>query len=219
MIELNLLRNRLTRFYQRRLLIRTMIVYLTGLLFILCIVGIDYLANRMQILGVQRDIARLHKNIAGEQGTAVSRLKTYQAQMDALEGTLTFCLNEKRGRVVLARRMTAVARAMPDGMWLTRISVGQETQTAPQEGAVVGEKPPLLILEGNVAPGVNERTALAAFTENLTRNAADQFEKVTLIWTERKTVLSGTRKESMLVFKMECRLKGSDIHGHPAGTT
>ncbi|HOQ82379.1 MAG TPA: hypothetical protein PLL89_04875, partial [bacterium] len=68
MIEINLLRERQKRYYQKVFLIRVVMMYVIGFLCVLVIFGITYISNRITIMYTLDSIKSYKQKISSEQG-------------------------------------------------------------------------------------------------------------------------------------------------------
>lgn len=199
MIEINILRERQTRFQQRRAVFNMAAIYIGSFAFVVILVGIYFLANNMQIARMRDDITRLRGRIAAEAAT-VERLKLYQSQMENLAKKLEACRIEADARVLWARKVALIGESLPPGVYLNRIAY---------VGSVDKSKGDVFAISGYVYPStVSGKKAISNFAQRLRNNAKDEFASVTLMEVRREK----QKSDEMLSFKIECAIARKGQH-------
>lgn len=196
MIEINLLKTRQEKFYKKVLLLRILFVYIIGFIFLLLILGISFLSNRIAIKSVMSSLEKYNQMIKEQQGI-INMLENYKNEIDKLAKLLFLGQEEYKKRILWGNRFNIIVSSVPEGIILNKISLSENT---------TGEKTQkVLVVEGSVTPAVeNVSNVLAQFISGIKNNSASEFGSVTLAEirkSDRSADMQGT------IFKIECELK------------
>ncbi|MCM8821225.1 MAG: PilN domain-containing protein [Candidatus Omnitrophica bacterium] len=196
MIELNLLKKRQEKFYQKVLLIRILSVYIIGFLCLLIILGISYFSNRISIKSTLASIENYNQKIKNEQ-QAVQILEKYREEMERTAKILFFAQEEYRTRTLWTRRFNIIGNSVPEGIWLSKMSI---SQTAREE-----KNQKTLVIEGFVMQGsINAGKLITQFMNNIKNNSGTEFSNITLAEVKQS---DKTSKYRSTLFKIECDLR------------
>ncbi len=196
MIEINLLKTRQERFYQKIFLIRIMFVYVLGFVFLLIILGISFLSNRIAIKSALSAIEKYNQRIK-EQQNIVESLENYRAEIEKISKALFLGQEEYKKRILWSKRFNIIVSSVPDSIALDKMFLSQKTQ---------GEKnQEVFVIEGTVMPGIeNTSGAITRFMNDIKSNSTSEFGSIALVEV-RKVDKSASIQGTM--FKIECEVK------------
>ncbi|MCX7704834.1 MAG: hypothetical protein N2115_01065 [bacterium] len=197
MIEINLLKARQERFYQKVLLIRILTIYIIGFLCLIMILGVSYLSNRIAIRSVLAGIKKYSEHIEKQQDV-VESLKNYKEEMDKISKFLFLGQEELKKRVLWSRKFNTIVNSVPEGISLGRMFLMQNP---------LGEKTQrVFVIEGSTLPGIEEySSAISKFMDNIKNNSASEFTTITLVEVRKNDTGKGSQG---VIFRIECGLKG-----------
>ncbi|MCM8817596.1 MAG: hypothetical protein NC913_08850 [Candidatus Omnitrophica bacterium] len=196
MIEINLLKTRQEKFYQKVLLIRILFIYVIGFIFLLIILGISFLSNRIAIKSVMGAIEKYNQRI-NEYQSVIKTLENYKSEIDKLARLLFLGQEEYKKRILWGKRFSIIVSSVPEGIALNKMLLSENT---------IGEKTQkVLIIEGSVIPGSeNVSGVLTQFINGIKNNSSSEFNSVTLAEIRKSDKSAGTQGT---LFKIECELK------------
>lgn len=197
MIEINLLKIRQERFYQKIFLIRIVSIYVIGFLCLLIILGISFLSNRIAINSALAGIEKYNEKIR-EEKEIVNSLERDRQEIDNLAKLLFLCQEEYKKRVLWSKRFNAVVSSAPDGIILGKMFLSQKSQ---------GEKTQrVFVIEGSVVPGISDPSGIITkFMNNIRSNSISEFNTVALVEVKKSDKTAGVQNT---MFRIECGLKG-----------
>jgi Tfp pilus assembly protein PilN len=191
MIELNILKERLEKYKNRRVITNLFIIYLGGLLFILMVLGMTFLGNKIQIRKVLSDIRKIEDKMNKEK-EVISEIKTKGEATDKLLEVMAFFISEKEKRVLWTNNIGFIGRNVPYGIWLSRLSY-----TMPSSAKALR----IISIEGYMLPDMaNERETIDRFVRNLSRG--NYFENVKL----QKVTKTGSEEDQIVSFYLKCEM-------------
>jgi len=196
MIELNILKTRLEKFRRRRVVLNLFVIYFTVLAFLLAVLAMDFIVNKLAIKKISDDIKAIECKIADEK-EKVGYIRSKEKESERLLKNLEIFSSEAEKRIVWTPILYFTGQNVPQGIWLERFSV-KDTATQPE-----GKKDKtMIIISGYVFPEiVNEREAIDRFVRNMSRG--EIFSGVYL--KEIRKVTKGVTE--VRAFNMECELK------------
>ncbi len=196
MIELNILKTRLEKFRRRRVVLNLFVIYFTVLAFLLAVLAMDFIVNKLAIKKISDDIKAIECKIADEK-EKVGYIRSKEKESERLLKNLEIFSSEAEKRIVWTPILYFTGQNVPQGIWLERFSV-KDTATQPE-----GKKgQTMIIISGYVFPEiVNEREAIDRFVRNMSRG--EIFSGVYL--KEIRKVTKGVTE--VRAFNMECELK------------
>jgi len=196
MIELNILRTRLDRFRKQQIVLNLFIIYFAGLAFLLLLLAMTFLGNKLYISRIENDIRTIEEKIAAEQKT-VEYIKIREKESERLLKRMSVFAEEYEKRILWAPLLAFTGQNVPAGIWLEDFSV-KPASSAPKE-----KKDTVTVtITGYLLPGmVNERVVIDRFVRDLSRG--NVFAGVYLKEVRKK------EREGMetVVFDIECELK------------
>ncbi|MCM8758656.1 MAG: hypothetical protein NC906_02645 [Candidatus Omnitrophica bacterium] len=196
MIEINLLKTRQEKFYQKVLLIRILFIYVIGFIFLLIVLGISFLSNRIAIKSVMGAIEKYNQRIK-EYQSVIKTLENYKSEIDTLARLLFLGQEEYKKRILWGKRFSIIVSSVPEGIAINKMLLSENT---------IGEKTQkVLIIEGSVMPGIeNVSGVLTQFINGIKNNSSSEFSSVTLAEIKKSDKSAGTQGT---LFKIECELK------------
>lgn len=196
MIEINLLKTRQEKFYQKLLLIRILFIYVIGFIFLLIVLGISFLSNRIAIKSVMGAIEKYNQRIK-EYQSVIKTLENYKSEIDKLARLLFLGQEEYKKRILWGKRFSIIVSSVPEGIAINKMLLSENT---------IGEKTQkVLIIEGSVIPGIeNVSGVLTQFINGIKNNSNSEFNSVSLAEIKKSDKSAGTQGT---LFKIECELK------------
>jgi len=197
MIEINILRERQKRYYQRVFLMRVVLMYLIGLLCVLVIVGITYITNRITIMYTLSSIKSYSEKISGEQGF-MQEVQEYYRDAENLSKKLFDAQEEYSKRPLWTKKVAVIVSFVPENMWIEKMYI--------IEGAKEKNTQNVFVIEGNlVSDGLNMEKSISSFMNNIRVNLSSDFSFVSL--KEIKRIKKTESSDNAISFKIECGLK------------
>ena len=191
MIELNILKERLEKYKNRRVITNLFIIYLGGLLFILMVLGMTFLGNKIQIRKVLSDIRKIEDKMNKEK-EVISEIKTKGEETDKLLEVMAFFISEKEKRVVWTNNIGFIGRNVPHGLWLSRLSYIMPSSTKALK---------ILNIEGYMLPDMsNERETIDRFVRNLSRGNYFEYVKLQIV------TKTGSEEDQIVSFYLKCEM-------------
>ncbi|MCM8776703.1 MAG: PilN domain-containing protein [Candidatus Omnitrophica bacterium] len=193
MIEINIIKTRLEKFRRKRMAFNFFSIYFAGLLFLLFIFSMNFLANKAYISKIKREIKTIEDKIAAEQ-EKFNYIKEYENQTKILLKKMNFFTTALKERILWAPVLAFTGEKVPPGIWLDRFAVKDKLDKDKGMNTV--------LISGYVLPGmVNEREAIDRFVRSMSTGTI--FGEVSL--KEVKKIIQNDKE--VIAFHMECILK------------
>ncbi|OQB72798.1 MAG: hypothetical protein BWX89_01206 [candidate division TA06 bacterium ADurb.Bin131] len=197
MIEINLLRERQKRYYQKVFLIRVVMMYVIGFLCVLVIFGITYISNRITIMYTLDSIKSYKQKISSEQGF-MQEVQKYRRDAEDLSKKLFDAQKEYSKRPLWTKKFAVIVSFVPKDMWLERMYI--------IEGSKEKNNQNIFVIEGNLASdGLNMEKSISDFMNNIRANLSSDFSFVSL--KEVKRIKKAESDDNAISFRIECGLK------------
>lgn len=196
MIELNVLKTRLEKFRKQRVVLNLFVIYFAGLAFLFIILSMNFIANKMYIKRIKKDIKTIENKIA-EEKEKVDYIKDREKESEKLLNNLKLFSSESKKRILWTPILAFTGQNVPSGIWLEKFSVKESSsrEQDKKEGAAI-------VITGYVFPEIaNEREAIDRFVRNM--SSGNLFDGVYLKEV-RKEMKDLTEVQA---FNIECELK------------
>lgn len=192
MIEINLLKTRQEKFYQKVFLLRILFVYFIGFICLLVIAGVSFFSLRIAINSAIAGIENYNQKIKSEQ-VVIQTLEKHKEEMENLSKALFLGYEEYRKRILWGKRFNIIANAVPENIKLSKIYLSQITQ------GEINKK--VFVIEGFVVQNPQSiRKPITEFMNNIKKNSGTEFSNISLIEIKKE--------QQNVTFKIECELKG-----------
>ncbi len=192
MIEINILKDRLFRYKQKRVVLNLFLIYVGGLLLILFILSISFWGNIQQIGSIQESIQNIERQKESHKAI-IHLIETKGQQTESLLERLAFFMSEYEKRVLWTELLGFISNSLPNGLWLEQLAL------KPSQDA---KSPRVITITGyTLADGVDERASIEMLVRNLSRGKP--FETVSLNSVHRET----KEQQEVVSFEITCELK------------
>lgn len=199
MIELNILKLRLEEYKKQRMMVNLFILYFAGLVFILMVLSMGFIVNKIQMKNLQKNIKKIEANITLEK-EKVEYVKEKEQESIMLLKNIEFFSSEYKKRISWAPILSFSGETVPSGIWLERFSSKEKVSQVEDKT----QKQHIITIDGYVLPGVaNEREAIDRFVRNMSKGIL--FKRVSLKEVKKEM----KRSVDVNAFNIECELKST----------
>jgi len=176
-IELNIIKGRYEKYVKKHLYIRLICLYILGLVFVLFIIGINFLFTKRQIQKITGEIKDIKEKMMKEKNV-IEKIKKQNVESKKLLQKIMDYQAEKKNRINWAPKLAEIGNSVPYGVWIDKL-------TGEIKYSKKNKKEKIINIEGYVLPQlISEKNALEEFIKNLEKYPS--FKKTFLAEVKRE---------------------------------